>query len=74
MAVTQTLDTRLQLVLDNGINESNGNMVTKTKSLTNVKTDATPDQLLAIAEALAPLQTLPLYMVKRNDTDLITAE
>lgn len=74
MATSQVLDTRLQLVFDNGVDETTGNIVTKLKSFNNVKTNATPEQLLAIAEALVPLQTLPIHMIKRNDTELITAE
>ncbi|CQR47899.1 hypothetical protein BN1058_02232 [Paraliobacillus sp. PM-2] len=72
MVTAETLDTRLQLVFDNGLDEESGEIITKTKSFNNVKTDATADQLLAIAKALIPLQTLPLLMVKRNDTELIT--
>ncbi|MFB1050198.1 DUF1659 domain-containing protein [Paraliobacillus sp. JSM ZJ581] len=72
MAIVETIDTRLQLVFDNGIDEKNGKKLTKTKSFNNVKTDATPEQLLAISNAIVALQTLPLLMVKRNDTELIS--
>ncbi|GGM19695.1 hypothetical protein GCM10011351_01940 [Paraliobacillus quinghaiensis] len=73
MAVTETIDSRLQLLFESGYDEVNGKTLITTKSFNNVKTDATSEQLLAIADALVPLQTLPLHMIKRNDTELITA-
>lgn len=72
MALAERIDTRLQLVFDNGVDEISGEAITKTKSFNNIKTTATAEQLLAISNALVPLQTLPLLMVKRNDTELIS--
>ncbi|WP_182199931.1 DUF1659 domain-containing protein [Paraliobacillus salinarum] len=72
MALVERTDTRLQLVFDNGVDEISGKALTKTKSFNNIKTTATAEQLLAISSALVPLQTLPLLMVKRNDTELIS--
>lgn len=74
MATSEKIDSRLQLLFENGFDEANGKTIIKTKTFNNVKTDATTDQLLVIAQALVSLQTLTLHMIKRNDTELITAE
>ncbi|WP_163539777.1 DUF1659 domain-containing protein [Gracilibacillus sp. YIM 98692] len=74
MAVTERINSRLQLVFENGTDPVSGDQIYKTKSFNNVKMDATADQLFAITEALAPLQQLTLYSIERDDTELITAE
>ncbi|MCT2537062.1 DUF1659 domain-containing protein [Aquibacillus koreensis] len=74
MAVAATIDSRLQLAFENGYDAEAGKVILKTKSFNNIKVTATPDQLLAVTAALVPLQQLPLYSIKRNDTELITAE
>ncbi|PWU67142.1 MULTISPECIES: DUF1659 domain-containing protein [Gracilibacillus] len=74
MAATERIDSRLQLVFEDGIDPVSGETTYKTRSFNNVKLDATADQLLAITEALVPLQQLTLFSIKRNDTELITAE
>ncbi|MDL4843094.1 DUF1659 domain-containing protein [Aquibacillus rhizosphaerae] len=74
MAVAQTIDSRLQLAFENGVDLENGKVIIKNKSFNNIKVSATPDQLLAVTTALVPLQQLTLYSVKRNDTELITVE
>ena len=73
MAVAQTVDSSLQLVFEDGIDAVTGTVALKNKTFNNIKTSATPDQLLAIADALVPLQQKVLYSVKRNDNVLITA-
>ncbi|WP_112180645.1 MULTISPECIES: DUF1659 domain-containing protein [Paraliobacillus] len=73
MAVSEKIDSRLQLLFEDGFDDD-GNIVIKTKTFNNIKTVATADQLLTIAQVLVPLQTLTLQMVKRNDTELITVE
>ena len=72
MAVGRLISSQLRLTLDNGNDTKTGKMIFKTKSFNNVKTDATADQLFAVAYALADLQTLPLYSVERNDNSEIT--
>ncbi|WP_077623383.1 DUF1659 domain-containing protein [Sediminibacillus massiliensis] len=74
MAVSQTIDSRLQLAFENGVDGSTGRVILKNKTFNNVKLDATPDQLMAVTTALIPLQTLTLYSVKRNDSSLLTVE
>ena len=73
MAVAQTVNSSLQLTFEDGIDAVTGTVTLKNKTFNNVKTAATADQLLAIADALVPLQQKPLYSVKRSDDALITA-
>ncbi|WP_299093762.1 DUF1659 domain-containing protein [uncultured Metabacillus sp.] len=72
MAVAAILDSQLSLVFDMGLDE-NGKAKTKRKNYNNVKTSATPDQLLQAAQAIVSLQTETLLYVERNDTNQITA-
>lgn len=74
MALAEKIDSRLQLTFENGIHPETGDPVYKRKSFNNVKLDATADQLLAVTQAIIPLQELVLYSVKRNDTELITED
>lgn len=67
MATSVLVSSQLRLVLDDGIHPTSGNIIFKRKSFNNVKTDANAEQLYAVAEALASLQTLPLYGVERFD-------
>lgn len=71
MAVSYILKSQLKLVLANGINPSTGDAVYKTKTINNVKSDATADGLYAVANSLAALQQLPLYQIERNDNSEI---
>ncbi|WP_226036866.1 DUF1659 domain-containing protein [Aquibacillus saliphilus] len=73
MAVAQLIDSRLQLSFEDGVTEK-GEVIIKNKSFNNVKTSATPDQLLAITVALVALQQKTLHSIKRNDTELVTEE
>ncbi|MGP4038843.1 DUF1659 domain-containing protein [Gracilibacillus sp. D59] len=74
MALAERTDSRMQLTFENGTDPVSGDPIYKTKSFNNVKLDATADQLLAVTQALVPLQQLVLYTVERNDTALITEE
>lgn len=74
MASAERIDSRLQLTFEEGTDPVSGDPIYKTKSFNNVKLDATADQLLAITQALVPLQQMDLYSVKRNDTELITED
>lgn len=74
MAVSTKVDSRLQLVFENGLDLATGNMTYKNKTFNNVKTTATADQLLAITQAIIPLQTLTLYSIRHNDSSIITVE
>ncbi|WP_106494690.1 DUF1659 domain-containing protein [Lentibacillus sp. Marseille-P4043] len=71
MAVAETYQSTLRLVLDDGADVLTGKPIYKTKSFNNVKTSATADQLFAIAEAVAGLQERPLYNIERRDSSEI---
>ncbi|GAA0604736.1 hypothetical protein GCM10009001_22450 [Virgibacillus siamensis] len=72
MAVAQMVASRLSLILDDGLDPESGKQLFKSKSFNNVKTEATADQLFAIADAVAPLQQRPLVNIERKDNSEIT--
>ncbi|MDX8047106.1 DUF1659 domain-containing protein [Gracilibacillus sp. S3-1-1] len=74
MANAERVDSRLQLTFETGVDPVSGEPIYQSKSFNNVNVDATAEQLLAVTNALVPLQQHSLYTVKRNDTELITAE
>lgn len=74
MAVANMTTSQLRLVLHDGDDPTSGEPIYKFKSFNNVKTDATADQLYAIANAFAGLQERPLYNVERKDSsDILEA-
>jgi len=73
LAETQMIRSQLRLVFDNGFHPTTGDIMLKTKTFNNVKTNAEPDQLWAVAQAFAGLQTLPLHSVERTDYSEIVA-
>ncbi|SFA99505.1 Protein of unknown function [Lentibacillus halodurans] len=74
MAEQQMVDSRLRLILDDGVNEETGEQLYRTKGFNNVKTTATADQLYSIATAVTALQERPLVNVERNDSSEISEE
>lgn len=71
MATQVILDSQLSLIFDMGVDE-NGKAILKRKNYNNVKTTATPDELLQVAQAIASLQTETLSVIERNDSNQIT--
>lgn len=64
MAVVDIKDNvRLKLELDGGMDGNR--QVIKSKTFTKVKPDVINDDLFAVAQSMAGLQTLPLHKVKR---------
>lgn len=74
MAEQQMVDSRLRLILDDGVDEKSGKQLYKTKGFNNVKISATADQLYTIATAVTALQERPLVNVERNDSSEINEE
>ncbi|GAA0494273.1 hypothetical protein GCM10008986_21040 [Salinibacillus aidingensis] len=70
MAVSQMIRSQLQLVFESGP-DSDGEITYKNKNFNNVKTEATADQLMAVTNALVPLQERTLYSVERNDSSVL---
>jgi len=71
MAVADMMTSRLRLVYYEGDDLHTGRPIYKYKSFNNVKTNATPEQLLAIAVAVAELQDYNLYNIERHDNSEI---
>jgi hypothetical protein len=71
MAQTIIQSSQLRLVFELGTDED-GKMKYKNKNFNNIKTDAAPEQLLSVAQAIASLQIYPLAQVERNDKHLLT--
>lgn len=59
-----TLDSKLKLQLDGGIDDS-GNTIVRSKTYSNVKPTAVNDDVYAVATSLAAMQTLPLISIRR---------
>ncbi|TFJ90250.1 DUF1659 domain-containing protein [Lentibacillus salicampi] len=74
MAEQQMVDSRLRLILDDGVDENSGKQLYKTKGFNNVKISATADQLYSIATAVTALQERPLVNVERNDSSEISED
>lgn len=71
MATAVLVDSKIRLVFDKGT-DGEGKPVTGSKTFNNVKKDATPDNLMAAAQAIASLQIYPLVDVERNDKQLLS--
>lgn len=60
------IHSRLSLIFEAGTDE-HGDVIYRTKSFNNVKETATNEQLLAIVNALTPLQQYSLDRVERTN-------
>jgi len=74
MAEQILINSTLQLVFNAGVDPETGDAVKKYKSFSNVKSNATADQLYAIARAFEGLQELTLYNILRKDTSDIAGD
>ncbi|QOR66419.1 DUF1659 domain-containing protein [Cytobacillus suaedae] len=70
MAQTYLQDVQLRLVLEAGL-DLDGKMQYKSKNYNNMVSSATPAQLFAVANAIASLQSLPLYSIEKNDSSTL---
>jgi hypothetical protein len=64
--------TKLRLVFEAGV-DNEGNPILKAKTFSNVKKDASVDQLYQVAHAISVLCNEMLYKVERNDSSEIIA-
>lgn len=74
MAVAEKINSQLRLIFHDGEDMLTGKAILKAKTFNNVKTEATADQLYAIAQAVAGLQERPLYNIERKDSSDIVEE
>jgi hypothetical protein len=72
MAQATLVDSNLRLVFETGVNEK-GEPIFKGKMYSNLKHEATSDQLYQTAQALSILCNDPLYTVERTDRSDIMA-
>ncbi|MFS0782542.1 DUF1659 domain-containing protein [Bacillus sp. 1P06AnD] len=63
MATETLLTKQLRLNLQSGVDQS-GNPIVKRKTFSNIDSQATGDQLVATAKAIAGLQMLPLLTIE----------
>lgn len=66
MAEAMIIDSRLRLLFETGVNEK-GEPVFKTKTYSNIRKEATADQLSQVGQALGGLSEHPLAGVERTD-------
>lgn len=66
MAEAMIMESRLRLLFETGLNEK-GEPVYKTKTYSNIRKNATADQLSQAAQALGNLSEFPLVGVERTD-------
>jgi len=71
MAQSLIQQSQLRLVFEVGTDEA-GKPMYRRKSFNNIKVTATPEQLLAVSQALASLQAYPLAQIERSDMHFIT--
>jgi hypothetical protein len=72
MAQSTLVDSNLRLVFETGVNEK-GETIFKGKMYSNLKHEATADQIYLTAQALGNLSNDPLYTVERTDRSDIMA-
>lgn len=66
MAEAMIIDSKLRLLFETGVNDK-GEPVFKTKTYSNIRKNATADQLSQAAQALGGLSEYPLAGVERTD-------
>lgn len=71
MAEAMILNSKLRLLFETGVNEK-GEPIVKSKTYSNIRKDATADQLLQTSTALASLCNSPLMSIEKNDSFEIT--
>jgi hypothetical protein len=69
--VSNPYDTRLTLVFYVG-DDDEGNPIERSKSFSGVKPEASNEDLFAVAQGLASLQTYPLVETERTDRATLT--
>lgn len=64
----------LKLILNRGVNPETNKEIQKTKSFTNIKTEATDDGLMTAAKTLGDLQSNPVMVVRKQELYELTNE
>jgi hypothetical protein len=66
MAQATLIDSNLRLVFEVGVDEK-GEPIIKSKMYSNLKQEATTNQIFQAAQAIGALSQAPLYTVERSD-------
>lgn len=74
MATSYLERSQLRLMFETGMDPVTQKPMLKNKTFSNIKTNATPDQLHTVAKALSSLQQHSLYQVQRVDQSNIESE
>lgn len=72
MAQVKVVNNQLRLEFDNGLTES-GKMKIKAKTFSNLRPEATDDNLLVVSQAIEGLTTKDLHKTKKIVTSEINA-
>ncbi len=72
MATKVPYNSRLSLIFQTGTDPGTGAPILKTKSYTNVKSDASDDDVYSVANDLAGLQKYTLHEIQRTDRAKLT--
>ncbi|WP_141432382.1 DUF1659 domain-containing protein [Bacillus sp. 03113] len=67
MAQAILADTKLRITFETGLNEK-GEPIFKAKTFSNIKKEATADQLYSVAQAIASISAYTLSSIERNDS------
>ncbi|MBI0579855.1 DUF1659 domain-containing protein [Neobacillus cucumis] len=67
MAQARLTSTKLRIVFETGV-DGEGNPILRSKTFSNVKKDATADQLYQAAQAIFVLCNDTLYRIEKNDS------
>lgn len=68
MSVTANkLEVNLRLLLDAGVDPDTGKAISRTKTFSNIRGEATDDGIFSAAQALSSLQTHSVKSVQKQD-------
>ncbi|GAA0342776.1 hypothetical protein GCM10008967_36540 [Bacillus carboniphilus] len=71
MATRSFMVSRIRLTFNHGLDQE-GKPILKAKSYSNVKEVTTPEQILAVSQAIESLCSYELHSIQQNDTAEIT--
>lgn len=64
----------MKMVFDKGIDEATGKPVTQVKSFSNIRNDATDENMYLSAQSLASLQEHPVTIIRKQETYELVSE
>ena len=64
----------MKMVFDKGINEATGKPKTQVKSFSNIRNDATDENIYLSAQKLASMQKNPVTIIRKQETYELVSE